>query len=75
MLVWAKALLSLSFFLALYIVLIFHIFEKRIQNILPSIPISFLSFVNNNLFISQEKNFKKLNAIIFYSYNIISALF
>jgi len=37
---------------ALFITLIFHIFEKRIKDL--NIPISFLLFVDNNLFISQE---------------------
>jgi len=36
---------------------IFHIFEKRTKN--PNISILFLSFVNNGLFISQEKAFEK----------------
>jgi len=44
---------ALSFILsALYIVLIFHIFEKRTQNLLSTISVSTLSFINNNLFIS-----------------------
>jgi len=38
---------------ALFIALIFHIFEKRIKNL--NILASFLSFVYNELFISQEK--------------------
>ena len=60
---------------ALYITLIFHIFERISKSLLPLIPISTLSFVNNNLFISQEKSYKKLNANIFCSYNIISSIF
>jgi len=57
---------------ALYI---FHIIEKRIKNILSPISISTLSFVNDKLFISQEKSYEKSNANLFYSYSIISSLF
>jgi len=38
------------------------------------IPVSFLLFINNRLFISQEKSLKKTNSYLFYSYNIISFL-
>jgi len=34
-----------------------------------------LSFVDNGLFISQEKSYEKSNANLFYSYNIIFLLF
>jgi len=57
---------------ALYIATIFHIFEKRTQNLLSSILIFILSFVNNGLFISQEK---KSNMDIFCRYSITSSLF
>ena len=57
---------------ALFITLIFYIFEKRIKNL--NIPVSFHSFINNELFISQERSFIKMNANIFCSYNIISLL-
>jgi len=40
--------------LALYISPIFHIFEERSKNL--NIPVLFLSFVDNGLLISQEKN-------------------
>jgi len=43
----------------LYITPIFHIFEKRSKNISYNSSISFLSFVDNNIFILQEKSFKK----------------
>ena len=56
----------------LYLSSVFYIFKKRTNNL--KIPISFLSFVNNRLFISQEKSFGKTNSILFYSYNIISSL-
>ena len=60
---------------ALYITLISHIFEKRTKSFLSSIPISTLSFVDDRLLISQEKNYEKLNTSFFCRYNIISFLF
>ena len=57
---------------ALFITLIFYIFEKRIKNL--NIPVSFLSFVNEKLFISQEKSSIKTNVNIFCCYNIILSL-
>ena len=39
-----------------------------------NIPILFWSFVDNRLFISQEKSFEKTNTFLFYNYNIISFL-
>jgi len=36
--------------LALYLSLIFHIFKKRVKNL--KIPVSFISFVDNGLFVS-----------------------
>ena len=56
----------------LFIALIFHIFEKRIKNL--NILASFLSFVYNELFISQEKSFIKTNVNLFFCYNIMSLL-
>jgi len=58
-----------------YITLIFHIFEKRLKNLFHNSSISFLSFVNDSLFIFQEKSFEKSNVFLFCSYNIISPLF
>jgi len=57
---------------ALFIAPIFHIFKKIINNL--KIPVSFLLFVDDGLFISQEKSFDKMNAHLFCSYNIISFL-
>ena len=54
---------------ALFIALIFHIFEKRIKNL--NIPVYFL---DDGLFISQEKSFTNTNANLFCSYNIMSLL-
>ena len=59
----------------LYIAPIFYIFEKRTQKLLSSISVFFLSFVDDGLFISQEKSFEKSNANIFCCYSIISSLF
>jgi len=61
--------------LALYIVSIFYIFKKWSKNLLTSISVSILLFVDNSLFISQEKSYGKSNANIFCSYSIISLLF
>jgi len=61
-----------SVLLALYLSPIFHIFEKRAKNL--KIPVSFISFVDNNLFISQEKSLEKSNSYLFCNYNIISSL-
>jgi len=60
---------------ALYIASIFHIFKKRINNFLVSIPVSFLSFVDDCLLILQEKNTSKFNTNLFCSYNIITTIF
>ena len=60
---------------AFYIALIFHIFKKRTKNLLTPILVSILSFVDNRLFVFQEKSYEKFNATLFYSYNIISSLF
>ena len=59
----------------LYIGSIFHIFKKRSKNILPNITVFFLSSVDDSLFISQKKSYKKSNAYLFCSYNIISTPF
>ena len=59
--------------LALYLFLLFHIFEKWAKNLKN--PVSFLSFVDNSLFVSQEKSFGKTNLVLFCSYNIVSSLF
>jgi len=50
----------------LYISSIFHIFEKRVK-ILKILVL----FIDNGLFISQEKSFGKTNSYLFYNYNII----
>ena len=60
---------------ALYITSIFHIFEKRTQNLLSLVFVFFLSFVDDSLFISLGKIFEKSNANLFCSYSIILSLF
>ena len=50
----------------------FHIFEKRLKNL--NIPVSSLSFVDNELLVLQEKSLEKTNAFLFCSYNIILSL-
>jgi len=57
---------------ALYLSPIFCIFEKIAKNL--KLPVSFLSFVDDGLFISQEKSFEKMNSYLFCSYNISSFL-
>ena len=58
-----------------YITPIFHISDKITKNLLSPISVSTLSFINNGLFISWEKSYKKSNTNLFCSYNIISSLF
>jgi len=59
--------------LVLYLSPFFYILEKQLKNL--KIPISILFFVDNGLFISQNKSISVSNANLFYSYNIISSLF
>jgi len=51
---------------------IFHIFEKRLKNLKNLIFI--ISFVNNGLFVSQDKSLVVSNSHLFCSYNIMSSL-
>jgi len=60
-------------FYLLYIFLQFSIFlKKRIKNL--KTPISILSFVNNSLFIVQDKSLTVSNSHLFCSYHIMSSL-
>jgi len=68
-----SALLPILF--TFYITFIFHIFDKRTQNLLPNISISTFSFIDDSFFISQEKSYEKSNINLFYSYSIISSFF
>jgi len=53
--------------LALYIAILFHIFKKRAKNLSISIPVSILSFVDDGLFVSQEKSYEKYNMNLYCS--------
>jgi len=53
---------------ALYLSLFFHIFEKHLKNL--DLKISTLSFVDDNIIITQSNSFQLLNARLFSSYNI-----
>jgi len=59
--------------LALYLYLIFHVFEKRLK--ILKIPVSVLYFVDNSLFIVQSKYLHILNSNLFCSYCIMSPFF
>ena len=56
----------------LYLSLFLYILEKRLKNL--NIPISIISFIDNGLFISQNKSFHISNSCLFCSYNIIMKL-
>ena len=56
----------------LYLSLIFHILENYLKNL--KIPISFLSFVDDSLFIFQNKSLFISNTNLFCSYNVVSSL-
>ena len=57
----------------LYFFLLLYIFENWWKNL--KIPISTLSFVDNGLFISQNKFLTISNSNLFYSYHIMTFLF
>jgi len=57
---------------ALYLSLIFHSLENCLK--ILKIPISIISFVDNRLFISQNKSISHSNTNLFCSYNVISSL-
>jgi len=56
----------------LYLSLLLYILENWLKNL--KIPISILSFVDNGLFIAQNKSFDTSNSHLFYSYNVLSKL-
>jgi len=56
----------------LYLSSVFHILEKRLKNL--KILISVISFVDNGLFISQDKSFVVSNFNLFCSYWIMLSL-
>ena len=57
---------------SLYLSLLLYILEKRFKNL--KIPISILSFVDDSLFIAQDKSLNIYNLHLFCSYNILSKL-
>ena len=57
----------------LYFSPILHIFEKQLKNL--KIPISILYFIDNGLFVTQNKSLIVSNLHLLYSYHIISFLF
>jgi len=71
----SQRLVFFSILSTLYITPIFYIFKKRNSSLLSPIFISTLFFVDDGLFISQEKSYKKSNTNLFYNYSIISSLF
>ena len=54
---------------AFYISPILHIFEKRLKSL--KIPISFLSFIDKGLLITQSKSLSTSSSFLFSSYHII----
>jgi len=57
---------------ALYLTPILYIFENQLKFL--KIPISILSFVDNSLFIAQNKSLSISNSLLFYSYQITFSL-
>jgi len=49
-----------------------YILENCLKNL--NIPVSIISFINNGLFISQNKSFDISNSCLFCSYNVITKL-
>jgi len=58
--------------LAMYLSPVFQIFEKRLK--ILKILVSVISFVDDRLFISQDKSFDISNSNLFYSYQIMLLL-
>ena len=56
----------------LYLSPLLYILEKRLK--ILNIPVSLLSFVDDGLFISQNKSIDVSNSQLFYSYNVLSGL-
>jgi len=56
----------------LYLSPLLYILENRFKNL--NIPISILSFIDDGLFIVQNKSFSTSNSHLFCSYNILSKL-
>jgi len=56
----------------LYLSLLLYILENWLKNL--KIPISIISFVDDGLFIAQNKSFDISNSHLFCSYNVLSKL-
>jgi len=56
----------------LYLSPLLYILEKRLK--ILNIPVSLISFVNDGLFISQNKSIDVLNSQLLCSYNVLSGL-
>jgi len=59
---------------AFYLSPVLKNFQKRLKNLKEKIPTDILSFVDDNLFVSQEKSFECSSAFLLCSYNNISKL-
>jgi len=59
---------------AIYLVPVIKIFKKRLKRLKENIPTDILSFVNDDLLISQEKSYSLSSSFLLYSYNIISKI-
>jgi len=57
---------------ALYLLPFLYILEKHLKNL--KIPVSIISFIDDGLFVSQNKLFEIFNSRLFCSYNIITNL-
>ena len=57
---------------ALYLSPLIYILEKRLKNL--NLRVSILSFVDDGLFIAQNKSFSSSNSQLFCSYNVLSNL-
>ena len=57
---------------ALYLSPLLYILEKQLK--ILNIPVSLISFVNDSLFISQNKSIDISNSQLFCSYNVLSGL-
>jgi len=64
----------LPILLALYLTPVLRIWEKRINNLSIPILASILSFIDNDLFVSQEKNFEKTNTNLFLCFNMFALI-
>ena len=57
---------------ALYLLPFLYILEKCLKNL--KVPVSIISFIDDGLFISQNKSFEISNSCLFCSYNVMTNL-